>query len=276
MEILNHINKFSTDLQMVSHSPATLQNYTSHVLAFLTYFKDEKEPKAIDNEKIKNWILLAATPNSRKARMCAIASFYKLTLKMPQKIGKIPYPKGEKNLPIVLSQEEVQRMFDVCANLKHKVILALLYSTGMRVSELINLKWTNVDRSRMVINILKGKGNKDRQVMLPEALLPLLERYWHEYHTKTYILAGQFSDQYSDRSVGQIMKQLAQKAGLNKRVYTHLMRHNCFTHMYENGIDLSLIQKLAGHNNIRTTMIYTHISHNHISRINSPLNDIRL
>lgn len=195
---------------------------------------------------------------------------------MPSKIVKIPYPKAEKKLPIVLSQDEVQRMFDACENLKHKVILSLLYACGLRVSELLNLTWSNIDRSRMIVNVIAGKGKKDRQVMLPEVLIPLLEKYYRCYQTKRYILAGQFSEQYSATSVGQVIKQLAVKANIKKRVWTHQMRHNCFTHMLENGTDINLIQKLAGHKSVKTTMIYTHISDSLISKINSPINQIRV
>lgn len=276
MDIRKWHDKYSIDIQLVYNSDATKANYKSQVLSFLNYFKNEVEPKAIDNEKIKLWLLQAQTINSRKHRMCAITSFYKITIGMPNKISKIPYPKSEKKLPIVLSQEEVQNMFSVCENLKHKVILALLYSCGLRVSELINLKWSHIDRSRMIINVIGGKGNKDRQVMLDASLVPLLENYFREYKTKTYILSGQFSDQYSPTSVNQVMKQLAEKAGINKRVYTHLMRHNCFTHMVENGTDINLIQKLAGHSNVKTTLVYTHISHNLISKIQSPLGAIKM
>lgn len=276
MDILKWQNKYSIDIQLVYNSEATKKNYKSQVWNFLNHFKNESEPKAIENEKIKLWLLEAQTINSRKHRLCALNSFYKITVGMPNKIAKIPYPKSEKKLPIVLSQEEVQRMFTVCENLKHKVILALLYSCGLRVSELINLKWSHLDRSRLIINIIAGKGNKDRQVMLDSSLIPLLEKYFFEYQTKTYILSGQFSEQYSSTSVGQVMKQLALKAGINKRVYTHLMRHNCFTHMVENGIDINLIQRLAGHSNVKTTLLYTQISHNVISKIQSPLNAIRL
>jgi site-specific recombinase XerD len=176
-----------------------------------------------------------------------------------------------------LSQEEVKKMFDVCENLKHKVILALLYSCGLRVSELINLTWNNIDRSRMIINIISGKGKKDRQVMLDASLIPLLEKYAREYKTKIYVLDGQSENsQYSSTSVSQVMKQLAAKAKISKRVYTHLMRHNCFTHMVENGIDINLIQRLAGHSNVKTTNIYLHTSHTTISKIQSPLNSIRM
>lgn len=276
MNIRKYIDDYSRDIQLVYNSEATKENYKSQVWRFLNHFKDEVEPKAIPNEKIKDWLLEAKTINSRKHRLCAINSFYKITVGMPSKIQKIPYPKSEKKLPIVLSQDEVQKMFDVCENLKHKVILTLLYSCGLRVSELINLQWSNIDRSRMIINILNGKGKKDRQVMLPEVVIPLLEKYWHQYKTKTYILGGQFSDKYSAKSVSEVLKQLAKKAKINKRVWTHQMRHNCFTHMVENGTDINLIQKLAGHNSLKTTMMYVQISDSLISKINSPINNIRL
>lgn len=276
MNIRKYIDDYSRDIQLVYNSEATKENYKSQVWRFLNHFKDEVEPKSIPNEKIKDWLLEAKTINSRKHRLCAINSFYKITVGMPSKIQKIPYPKSEKKLPIVLSQDEVQKMFDVCENLKHKVILTLLYSCGLRVSELINLQWSNIDRSRMIINILNGKGKKDRQVMLPEVVIPLLEKYWHQYKTKTYILGGQFSDKYSAKSVSEVLKQLAKKAKINKRVWTHQMRHNCFTHMVENGTDINLIQKLAGHNSVKTTMMYVQISDSLISKINSPINNIRL
>jgi len=276
MQIRKYIDNYSRDIELVYNSKATKDNYKSQVLGFLNYFKDEIEPKAISNDKIKDWLLEAKTINSRKHRLCAINSFYKITIGMPSKVSKIPYPKSEKKLPIVLSQDEVQKMFDVCENVKHKVILALLYSCGLRVSELINLQWKNIDRSRMIINIIAGKGKKDRQVMLSPELIPLLEKYWNHYKTKTFILSGQFSDKYSSTSVGQVIKQLAEKAGIKKRVWTHQMRHNCFTHMVENGTDINLIQKLAGHNNVKTTLMYTQISDNLISKIQSPISSIKL
>jgi len=270
------LDKYSRDIQLVYNSENTRKNYISQVSSFLDYFKSQIEPKSISNDDIKKWLLEAKTINTRKHRLCAINSFYKITVGMPSKIQKIPYPKAEKKLPIVLSQDEVQRMFNVCENLKHKVIISILYACGLRVSELINLKWSHIDRARMVINIIQGKGKKDRQVMLPVSLIPLLEKYYLEYRAKEYVLNGQGCIQYSNRSVLQVVKQLADKANINKRVYTHLMRHNCFTHLCEAGTDINIIQKLAGHNNVKTTMIYTHISDSVVSKINSPLNNINI
>lgn len=277
MNIRKWMDDYSRDIELVYNSDDTKKNYKSQVRCFLSHFKNEIEPKSIPNGKIKDWILEAQTINTRKHRLCAINSFYKNTVGMPSKIQKIPYPKSEKKLPQVLSSDEVQKMFDACQNLKHKVILSLLYSCGLRVSELINLKWSHIDRSRMIINIIQAKGKKDRQVMLPKILIPLLKKYWSIYRSKEYILNGwKDEQQYTERSVGQVIKQLAQKAGIKKKVWTHLIRHCTFTHMVENGTDINLIQRLAGHKSVTTTAIYTHISHNLISKIQSPINNINL
>jgi len=278
MNIPKYIETYRKDLILKNYANTSIENYVSQVNLFLREHEiDFTEPSKINETTIKEWLLKSNSVNGRKHRISALKLFYRLTIKQPMKFKYIEYPKAEKKLPIVLSVGEIQKMFDVCGNIKHKVILALLYSCGLRVSELINLKWEHIDRSRMIINIIKAKGNKDRQVMLTESLVPLLTEYWKQYKSKVYVLNGWEDDaQYSERSVGEVIKQLANKAGLNKRVYTHLIRHCSFTHMVESGTDINLIQKLAGHSNVKTTSLYTHISHNLISKIQSPLNTIKL
>lgn len=277
MNIGKYIQLYSEDLKLKNYAKSSIENYCSQLSVFLNDFeKIATKPTEISERQIKEWLLKTNTINSRKHKISAIKLFYHLTVKQPLKFKNIEYPRSEKKLPIVLSVDEIQKMFTVCENLKHKVILALLYSCGLRVSELINLKWSHIDRSRMIINIIQAKGNKDRQVMLTLELIPLLEKYWNEYKSKEYVLNGQFDLQYSSRSIGEVIKQLASKAGINKRVYTHLMRHCAFTHMAENGIDINLIQRLAGHSNVKTTAIYLHTSHNLVSKIKSPLNYIQL
>ena len=193
MNIGRYIQLYSEDLRLKNYAKSSIDNYCSQVTLFLSDHKNvATKPSEISERQIKEWLLKAQTINSRKHRLSAVKLFYKLTGKQPLKFKHIEYPKSEKKLPIVLSQEEVQKMFSVCENLKHKVILGLLYSCGLRVSELINLKWSNIDRSRMIINIIGGKGNKDRQVMLSDKLIPLLEKYYFEYKPKTYVLNGQF------------------------------------------------------------------------------------
>lgn len=280
MNIPIWLDRYCTDSKLKYPSDKTQENYQSSVKSFLYYFKEHKEPSRISTQEIKEYLCKFDTINTRNHKLCAIKSFYEITVRMPLKLDKIPFSKKDKKLPIVLSVEEMQKMFSVCENLKHKVILALLYSCGFRVSELINLKWKDIDRSRMIINIIQAKGKKDRQVGLNQKLIDLLTEYWNEYKSKEYVLNGQFPDKelrYSERSVGEVVKQLATKAGIdNKRVYTHLIRHCHATHLLENGTDLSIIQKLLGHSNIKTTQIYTHISHNHISKVPSLLNEMNI
>jgi site-specific recombinase XerD len=276
MNPTNWLNKYCVDSELKYPSKKTQENYQSSVKMFLNDFSHHETPSHIKTEDIKKWLLKFDTINTRNHKLCAIKSFYEITVGMPLKLNKIPFSKKDKKLPIVLSVEEIQRMFNVCENKKHKAILAVLYSCGLRVSELINLKWSHIDRSRMIINIIQAKGNKDRQVPLSPDLIPILEDYWREYESKEFVFNGQSSLQYSERSVGEVIKQLADKAGIcNKRVYTHLIRHCSFTHMTENGTDINIIQRIAGHSNVKTTNIYLHISHNHISKVQSPLSLIK-
>lgn len=279
MDFTRWHQRYCTDSRLKYPSIKTQENYQSSVGLFLKCFEKEIDPQHIKTEQIKEWLLTFQTINTRNHKLCAVKSFYEITVGMPLKLEKIPYSKKDKKLPIVLSVQEIQRMFDVCENLKHRVILSLLYAAGLRVSELINLKWNHIDRSRMVINIVQAKGKKDRQVMLSPDLIPLLEKYYKEYKPKEYVLNGQFPDKelrYSDRSVGEVIKQLADKAGLdNKKVHTHLIRHCFATHLVESGTDIKLIQRLLGHSSSKTTDIYLHISNNLISNIQSPFSSIK-
>ena len=279
MNIGNYTRQLTESIRYKRYSENTVSSYVACITKFLQHFEKEgfTKPSEISADRIKKYLAAMTNPGTHKAYLCAIKYFYSEVGHQPRKLDNVQYPHKNRKLPIVLSQEEIQRMFNACTNTKHKVILSLLYATGLRVSELLNLKWTNIDRSRMVINIIEGKGKKDRQVMLPENIIPLLEKYYKEYKPKEYVLNGQFSIQYSQTSVLSIVKELARKANIdNKRVYTHLIRHCSFTHMVENGVDINLIQRLAGHNSVKTTSIYTHISHNIVSRIQSPISNIQL
>ena len=278
MEIPKYIEMYRKDLLLKNYALSSIDNYVSQVKLFLhDHNRLFTEPAKVNEKTIKEWLLKAKSINSRKHKLSALKLFYHLTIKQPMKFKYIEYPKADKKMPIVLSVEAIQKMFSVCENLKHKVILSLLYSAGLRVSELINLKWQHIDRSRLVINIIAAKGNKDRQVMLTPSIIPLLEKYWDEYKSKEYVLNGWKNElQYSARSVGEVIKQLADKAGINKRVYTHLIRHCSFTHLVEAGCDINLVQRLAGHSSIKTTNLYLHTSHTLISKIQSPLSQIKL
>lgn len=279
MNISDNTSKLRNYLTFRNYSKCSVENYCSCFSGFLKYFekKGVTHPDRINSEMIIEFLSQYEEPSTHSGYHSAIKIYYEKIAKVGiEKFKYIERPKRNKKLPIVLSVEEIQGMFNACDNLKHRVVLGLLYSCGLRVSELINLKWEHIDRSRMIINIIQAKCKKDRQVGLNDKLIELLKAYWLKYQSNIYVLNGQSSLQYSDRSVGEVVKQLAVKAGIKKRVYTHLIRHCSFTHLMESGVDISLIQKLAGHSNVKTTQIYCHISHNLISKIQSPLNSINI
>jgi site-specific recombinase XerD len=277
MNIGSYIKLYSEDLRLKNYAKSSIENYCSQVTLFLKGHEQvATKPSEINERQIKEWLLKAKTTNSMKHRLSAVKLFYKYTGKQPMKFKYIEYPRADKKLPIVLSIGEIQKLFNVCDNLKHKSILSLLYSCGLRVSEVINLKLSNIDSSRMVINIIAAKGNKDRQVPLNQNVLGLLRRYFLEYKPKEYLFNGQKELQYSSRSVLELVKSLSEKAKLNKRVYTHLIRHCSFTHMAEAKVDINIIQRLAGHQNVKTTALYLHLSHNLISQTYSPIQSIKL
>jgi len=280
MNISDNVSKLRNYLEFRKYSENSIKSYCSNFTGFLVYFERNgiTHPDRINSEMIIDFLKKINEPSTHSAYHSAIKIYYKKIAHIGiEKFKYIERPKRNKKLPIVLSQDEIQKMFSVCENLKHKTIFALLYACGLRVSELINLRWQNIDRSRMIINIIAGKGKKDRQVMLPKNIIPLLENYYREYKSKEFVFNGQNkSPQYSAKSVGEVVKQLANKAEINKRTYTHLIRHCTGTHLVENGTDINLIQKIFGHSSVKTTNIYTHISHNLISKINSPINNIDL
>jgi site-specific recombinase XerD len=275
MKTSEHKQSFIQEMKRRGYRENSILNYSSCIDVFLSKINKD-HPKNINEQNIKDFLTNCIKANTQRNYHSAIKLFYDICLNQKQKFKNIPYTRIDKNIPIILSVDEIQKMFDVCENKKHRLILALLYSCSLRVSELINLKWENVDRSRMIIYILNAKGGRDRQVGLNDTLIKLMEEYYKLFKTKTFIFSGQFGEQYSDRSVGQVVKQLANKAGINKRVYTHLIRHCSASHLLDNGVDINLIQRILGHSSVKTTSIYLHTSHATISKIQSPLNAIKL
>jgi integrase/recombinase XerD len=175
MNIPKYVDLFRKDLELKAYAFNSIENYVSQVNCFLNRFeKDFTEPAKINETAIKEWLLESNSINGRRHRLSALKLFYRLTVRQSMKLKYIEYPRSEKKLPIVLSSNEIQAMLNSCQNLKHRLILALLYGTGMRVGELINLQWKDIDRTRMVIHVVAGKGAKDRQVQLSTSLITLL------------------------------------------------------------------------------------------------------
>lgn len=176
-------------------------------------------------------------------------------------------------MPKVLSKNEVKKILDSCSNIKHYCILLLIYSAGLRRSELINLKVSDINSERMIINIIGAKGKKDRISLLSENTLKLLRKYYKKYKPVNYLFEGMNGGKYSPTSVAKILKKATLKAGLQKNVTPHMLRHSFATHLLEQGTDLRYIQELLGHNSSKTTEIYTHVSKKAIAKIKNPVDD---
>jgi site-specific recombinase XerD len=274
MDTSKLIAQFEFELRGRGYRENTIKNYCSCVTLFLAKHKEKDSLKHISEQDIKEFLYSFKEHNTQRGYHSAIKRLFHYVAKQPKKFKYIQYCKKTNRLPIVLSVEEMGKIIHCASNIKHKTILCLMYSTGMRVGEVINLRIQDIDSARMVINIINAKGGKDRQVGLDPTLLQLLRLYWTQYKPQLFLFNGQNDPQYSERSIAQFLQKYTDLAGIKKRVYPHLIRHCYATHLHEGGIDLSIIQKLLGHGNIKTTEIYSHISHNHISKIITPLQGI--
>jgi site-specific recombinase XerD len=182
--------------------------------------------------------------------------------------------KQPKRLPVVLSKEEVSRLINVTDNLKHKTILLLIYSAGLRLEELLDLKISDIDSKRLKIHIVQGKGKKDRYAILSEKVITVLHRYFNEYHPTEFLIEGRAGGRYSEKSVQTIMKQALAKAEISKKATVHTLRHSFATHLLDDGTDIRFIQELLGHVRLETTQIYTYVSSRSVDKIKSPVDGL--
>lgn len=266
MNIERWYNDFITDLSLKYNSNSTISMYSHNVKKFLIQFGHYREPKEIPTQEIKEYLLTFKTHNTRKQNLCAIKKFYELTVKMPNKVSKIPYPKKVKRLPKVIDSEYLIEQINRIPNKKHKAIIATAYSCSLRISEVRNLKRKDIDVKRMLVHINNSKGAKDRIVKLSDNLLKIIMDYGHAYHPTTYLFNGQNSLQYSVASLRNIVKKY-----IGEDYKFHTLRHSGATAMLENGTDITIIKDILGHNSIKTTQIYTHVSQKIIQGVNMPL-----
>ncbi|BDQ03591.1 MAG: integrase [Ignavibacterium sp.] len=178
--------------------------------------------------------------------------------------------RKERKLPDVLSIEEVKSIINCIENLKHRTIISLIYSCGLRISECVNLKVKDIDSKRMLLRIEQSKGNKDRFVPLSDKMLALLREYYKVYKPNEFIFEGQFEKYYSTRSIQAILKRALRKCNIKKHITVHSLRHSYATHLLEQGTDISIIQKILGHRDIKTTLLYTQISKSQLNKIKNP------
>ena len=188
-------------------------------------------------------------------------------------VEKIYMPRKDKKLPTILSVEEILQLLQCTKNLKHRVVIAMLYGSGLRIGEIINLKLSDFDFKRKQLHIKNAKGRKDRYTTIAESLFPLLKNYHSTYKPKVYFIENPRGGRYSPESVRAFLRKSTKAAGITKTVTPHTLRHSYATHMLEQGTDIRYIQELLGHARPETTMIYTHVSRKDLQQINSPLDN---
>ncbi|HWS59369.1 MAG TPA: site-specific tyrosine recombinase/integron integrase [Flavobacterium sp.] len=273
-EGIEQIEKFKQWLRSKRYSESTISTYSEALKSFLVFYR-EKPIAEITNEDVivynNEYILKNNLTASYQNQVTnAIKLFFQTIRETKMMVDKIHRPKNAKTLPNVLSKEETFRLIDLTTNLKHKTLLALVYSSGLRISEALNMKLTDIDSQRMLIHVKNAKGKKDRYTLLSTKVLGLLKEYYVIYKPKTYLFEGQFGEQYSSRSAQSVLHQSAKKAGITKKISLHTLRHSFATHLLENGTDLRYIQDLLGHSSPKTTMIYTHVSSTSLKNIINP------
>jgi len=278
-EGIENITKFKQWLSSKRYSESTISNYSEALKSFLVFYR-EKPIATITNEDIViynyEFILknnLSASYQNQVAN--AIKLFFATVLETKIEIDKIHRPKREKVLPNVLSKEEVKLILNAHSNIKHKAMLSMIYSCGLRCGELLALQPVHIDSKRNIVLLKNSKGKKDRIAPLSPKILDMLRNYYTLYKPKTYLFEGNTpGNPYDARSLQQVLKQALYKTKITKPVTLHWLRHSYATHLLESGTDLRYIQELLGHNSSKTTEIYTHVSTKSIQQIKSPFDDL--
>jgi len=265
-------------LEQKRYSPQTIKTYTHYFKEFQTFFNG-KELANINIEEINVYIHKLVkeqniSSSQQNQRINSIKFFYEKVLGRTKEYYKIERPHKEKTLPDVLSKEEIYKMINLTQNIKHRCIIALIYSCGLRRSEAINLQLTDIDSKRMLVKVRAAKGKKDRYVQLSTYTLELLRNYYRYEKPKKWIFEGVNGAQYSAASILNVVKLAAKRAKIKKRVFPHILRHSFATHHLEQGTDLRYIQEWLGHGSSKTTERYTHVSKKDFIKFRNPIDDL--
>ena len=263
------LKKLEENLLLRNYSKETIKGYLFCIKKYLEFTGN----KEICSDTAKQFVLLqlkTKEPSSVGHSIFALEYFFKNVLN--QRLN-LPKPKRNKKIPEVLTKEEVSKMIDSINNIKHKLIIKILYGCGLRVSEIVNLNKKDLNFSEKLAHVKLSKGKKDRFVKIPDSILDNLRDYC-SLTTEEMVFSSNRGGRLTKKTIGKIVENAANKAGITKEVYPHLLRHSFSTHLLEQGIDLRIIQRLLGHSDIKTTQIYTHISQANIKNIKSPLDNL--
>jgi len=267
------------EMRLRNYSHKTIKAYISCLRTFAKHIAP-KHPREATDAEIREFLLhlievehyASSTINQV---INALRFLYVELYGRPMVLGAIHRPRKERKLPVVLSEDEVRRLFVEEPNLKHRTMLMLVYSAGLRVGELVRLRWEDLDEQRGMMHIRGGKGKKDRYTILSQVVVRALARYYNQYQPHEWLFEGQETGkQYSIRSAQNVFSAAKHRAGITKDVSIHSLRHAFATHMLEQGTDLRYIQDLLGHESVRTTEIYTHVSQKKVERLRSPIEEV--
>lgn len=267
-------------LSLRGYSQNTAKTYIEQFKLFLRFYS-KYHPEEIEEPEITNYLLYLIqkrkiSKSTQNQAINAIKFYYEKVLKQDRKVYYLERPLKEKKLPLVLNQDEIISIFGALQNIKHSAMLMLIYSAGLRRSELINLRVGDLDTVRHIVFIRGGKGRKDRQSLLAKNLNPLLEKYLIEYKPRLWLFEGEKGEQYSESSLQKVFKQAVVKAGIKKNAHLHSLRHSFATHLLESGASTRFIQVLLGHESSKTTELYTQVTHFSLSKIQSPLDQLEM
>lgn len=261
-------------LELKRYANNTVRTYVSCFESFINHYRDV-EPEYLNENDIRLYLQkLIQEEHSNSYINQAINSikfYYEVVMGMPNRFYGLERPRVEEKLPQVLSKEEIFSIIANTNNIKHRCIVSLLYSAGLRRGEVLNLKPEDIDGKRMLIQVKAGKGNKDRNTLLSHKVLLDLRVYFLKWRPVKYLFEGPHNSRYSGASIAKIVKEAARKSGIIKKVTPHMLRHSFATHLLEDGTDLRYIQVLLGHKSTKTTEIYTHVATNIFFKIKNPL-----
>ena len=271
------IDDFIKLLELKRYSTNTINGYQSHLKLTKFHFKERDFREITDKELFEFIYFLVIVKNIsasyQRQIVGALKLFYKEVYGRAIPFEYLKVQRHEKKLPVVLSKEEVRRIIDRIDNLKHKAIISLLYGSGLRIGELLALRKNDIDSERMLIHVKGAKGKKDRYTVLSQKVLDILRSYYLQFKPSDYLIEGQKGGKYSSESSSQVFKRALKKDKIDKDATLHTLRHSFATHLLEDGVGIAHIQKLLGHSNIKTTLIYTHIAQDSLFTIKSPLDN---
>jgi len=262
------------------YSERTISSYIKTLQIFLSFYKNKRIEEITNDDVLefnRAYIFKHQLSASYQSQFInALKLFYGLIAEKKMVIDKMVRPQKPFQLPKVISEEEVSVIISATGNIKHRTMLSLMYSAGLRRGELLNMKLADIDSKRMMISIRQAKGARDRMVPLSPVVLEMLREYYLQYKPKEYLFEGQYGGRYGERSLELVLKKVVADAGIQKKINLHMLRHSYATHLMEAGTNLRFIQELLGHKSPKTTQIYTHVSSQALSKVISPLDRLRL